>query len=72
MITIAIRSLTIISSPDTERMTSYTTTRDTKETLVIALFAILIVRLQKIGPNSIKAILNKAGLDQSTSMSSRA
>lgn len=25
-----------------------------------------------VGPNSIKAVLNKAGLDQSTSMSSRA
>jgi predicted transcriptional regulator len=57
--------------------TNTTTIRNRREALVIALYEQgktyrQIAEEVKISPNSIKAILNKAGLDQSTSLSSRA
>jgi predicted transcriptional regulator len=57
--------------------TNTTTIRNRREALVIALYEKgktyrQIAEEVKISPNSIKAILNKAGLDQSTSLSSRA
>jgi DNA-binding NarL/FixJ family response regulator len=62
---------------DSRRMKASTAIRNRRETLVIALYEQgktyrQIAEEVKISPNSIKAILNKAGLDQSTSLSSRA
>ena len=45
--------------------------RKQKEALVIALSDREITKEAGVSPNTIKAILNKAGLDQTTSISSR-
>ena len=76
-IAIALRSLSVISILESRRMISNTGTRNRREVLVIALYEKgktyrQIAEEVKISPNSIKAILNKAGLDQSTTLSSRA